>query len=498
MSKVYRAGIQLEYKGEDISKDISPFLLDFSYSDTDSLTEDISLKLHNRERLWFKDWFPRRGDEVKPVIVITDEYGKVEKVPCGEFEVDEVSANGPPNIVTIKGVSSLVSGEFKDTKRNQSWEKMKFKSIVNEIVGRNGFSVVFNILDDKEYVSLKQSNKSDIEFLLQICDELNFGLKVEDKKVIITQEEFFEKKEPDFEIFFESLEDEKKGEPRNKKFKLLSYDLSQSALTSYTACENMYKDPKTGKVYQSRVENQKEKGISGKVLKLNKKVSSEKEGEELCKKALQKENKETNPAKFTIAPIFPVAAKMLVKITGFGYFDGKYLINSVSHKISKGGYEVDLDCSKFIVGAGQLKSSNNQKDIETNSDGLNSGGDSTDNASAQKLIDSAKSMLGFSYSQKNRMGPDSTDCSGLYSRALVAAGFAKPGQAWSTRTFPTSNVVYEVPISDLKPGDLLNKYNDHAMMYIGNGQVIEAQPKRGVVIGKLRTNGYKAYRPKGL
>ena len=35
------------------------------------------------------------------------------------------------------------------------------------------------------------------------------------------------------------------------------------------------------------------------------------------------------------------------------------------------------------------------------------------------------------------------------------------------------------------------------MIYIGDGKVIEAQPKRGVVVGKLRTKGYKAYRPTG-
>ena len=53
-------------------------------------------------------------------------------------------------------------------------------------------------------------------------------------------------------------------------------------------------------------------------------------------------------------------------------------------------------------------------------------------------------------------------------------------------------------MNDLQRGDILNYRRNgkgHAMIYIGNGEVIEAQPKRGVVKGKLRTQGYTAYRP---
>lgn len=486
--KVYKTLLKLEYENTDISRDISRSLLDFSYSDADNESEEIQIKLENRDRLWFKEWFPNRGDYFKPVIEIYDELENVKKIPTGVYEVDEVSATGLPNVVTIKGISSLVSGEFKDTKRSQTWEKVKYKAVVDEIAKRHGYKTVFNILEDKEYDTISQKEISDIAFIFQISDELNFGVKVENKTIVITSEKFYEKKEPDFVIYYEDLISEKRLGTRNVDFELLNFDLKQSALTSYTAAELRYKDAKSGKTYYAKVGNEKEQ-VTSKILRLNEKVKSDKEAEEKCKTALEKENKKTNPARFSLAPKFPIFAKMKVKIVGFGQFDGSYLINQVDHNISKSGYVVDIDCSKFIPGLGLLKSKSedkeNDKENKSNDKGI------------EAMISYAESNLGKRYSQKQRMSKDAFDCSSLASRSMTAGGLAPPGYAESTRTIPNSKYLKEVPISEIKRGDILNAYDDHAMIYLGDNKVIEAQPKRGVSYGKLRTKGYKAYRPIG-
>lgn len=55
----------------------------------------------------------------------------------------------------------------------------------------------------------------------------------------------------------------------------------------------------------------------------------------------------------------------------------------------------------------------------------------------------------------------------------------------------------EIPISDIQRGDILNRAdrpNQHMMIYIGDGKIVESVPKHGVRIAKLRTEGYTAYR----
>ena len=118
--------------------------------------------------------------------------------------------------------------------------------------------------------------------------------------------------------------------------------------------------------------------------------------------------------------------------------------------------------------------------------------------SIEKMIAHAESMIGMRYSQPMRMSAKYADCSSTVCRSMSAAGLMPPGAAFSTATLPTSGYLKKINMNDLQRGDVLNYRRGgkgHAMIYIGNGQVIEAQPKRGVCIGKLRTQGYTAYRP---
>lgn len=495
MLKAQRTRVQVIYEGTDITRDISPYLLGYRYTDTENISEDITLDLENRDALWMREWFPSRGDKIRTTIQIIDEKSNVQSLSCGLFEIDEVQAKGPPDKISIKALSALISNEAKDTKKYQAWEKVKYKAIAGEIAARNGYEIVFQIQDsnNKEYDKIDQDNESDVEFLLRISDDLNFGVKIEDKKIIISDEEFYENMPASFVIHFEDQESRRRGTQRNKGFGLLSYDLKQSALTSYTACELNYKDPESGNVYSAYVDNDKEQ-VTSKVLRLNDKVKSDSEAEDVCRKALEKQNKSTNPAKFSLMPRFPISAKTVIEVKDFGVYDGRYLINSVDHSIDAGGgYSVTLDCSKFIVGAGQLTSGGSKSSSKTNVSNMSPG--------VEKMIAWAEGKLGRKYSTATRMSPNTFDCSSLVSRSMSAAGMAPPGASWSTRTIASSGYVTPVSHSEIRRGDILNIYDDHAMIYLGNGKVIEAQPGKGVVIGDgspARLSKYKVYRPNGV
>ena len=122
MLKAQRTRVQVIYEGIDITRDISPYLLGYRYTDTENISEDITLDLENRDALWMRDWFPNRGDKVRTSIQIIDEKSNVQKLSCGLFEIDEIQAKGPPDKISIKALSALISNEAKDTKRYQAWE----------------------------------------------------------------------------------------------------------------------------------------------------------------------------------------------------------------------------------------------------------------------------------------------------------------------------------------------------------------------------------------
>lgn len=110
------------------------------------------------------------------------------------------------------------------------------------------------------------------------------------------------------------------------------------------------------------------------------------------------------------------------------------------------------------------------------------------NEKIDHMINYALSVQGFSY--------DQFDCSGLVGTAAEFAGFPiAPAYSWLIEGSP---LVQEVPMSQLKRGDLLNKAGDHIMIYIGDGKVVESVPRAGVRVAPVRKAGYKALRIKNM
>lgn len=110
------------------------------------------------------------------------------------------------------------------------------------------------------------------------------------------------------------------------------------------------------------------------------------------------------------------------------------------------------------------------------------------NEKIDHMINYALSVQGFSY--------DQFDCSGLVGTAAEFAGFPiAPAYSWLIEESP---LVQEVPMSQLKRGDLLNKAGDHIMIYIGDGKVVESVPRAGVRVAPVRKAGYKALRIKNM
>lgn len=97
-----RAEVRIIYEGKDISRDIAPYLISFSYTDNaKDKTDDISLVLEDRGRKWCVDWFPSKGDKIRASIIIHgwEDDTRTESLPCGLFEVDQIECSGPPNQV---------------------------------------------------------------------------------------------------------------------------------------------------------------------------------------------------------------------------------------------------------------------------------------------------------------------------------------------------------------------------------------------------------------
>ena len=465
-----RTSVHLVYDGKDITKEIQAYLLDFSYTDNDKEAEDIQLNLENRDRLWLNSWFPKRGDEIQAKIVMEHYNFPGEKIviPCGKFEVDEITAKGSPNVVSLKAISHPAKGDSKDTKKNKSWEWIEYKDLVKEVAARNKMAVTFEIEGSRIYDKIDQNQLSDMEFIKKISEEQGYEVKLENKKVVVTREKFYIKQKPKFKIRY--TPPGKADIPyEDDLYELLSWEFTQSGLHAYAAAENQYKDPESGKVFKTKVENTDEKSKSGKVLRLNKKAKSEAEAKKKCQEALDKENKKIQTAKFTVAPFRALAAKQVMEVIGWGEFDGKYLVMGVSHKISESGYTVDLDCTRVNKGD---KLGDLDKKEEGGTDAVRGSG------SIEAVFAAGERALGKKYTWG---GTDpfrgGADCSGFVTWCYKQAGMDVGGRITSSGigNNPRAHGFQKVPWGSMQRGDVLQFFGNpgHVGIYAGNGRVLE-------------------------
>ncbi|MEU5629688.1 MULTISPECIES: C40 family peptidase [Streptomyces] len=104
----------------------------------------------------------------------------------------------------------------------------------------------------------------------------------------------------------------------------------------------------------------------------------------------------------------------------------------------------------------------------------------------RKAIEYATEQLGKPYVW-GAEGPDSFDCSGLTSQAWLHAGIAIPRtseEQWAR--------LKHVPISQMRPGDLIIYFSDasHVAIYIGDGKIIQApRPGRWVYVSPAGSMG---------
>ncbi|MCR9267469.1 MAG: hypothetical protein NXI03_07845, partial [Alphaproteobacteria bacterium] len=100
----------LVYEGVDISADIAPFVIRVTYSDqAHGESDEIEVELEDRDHRWINGWYPAKGDR----ITLHLGYDGQPLMPCGDFEVDDVEWEAPPDIVRLKGLAAGITSALR-------------------------------------------------------------------------------------------------------------------------------------------------------------------------------------------------------------------------------------------------------------------------------------------------------------------------------------------------------------------------------------------------
>ena len=187
----------------------------------------------------------------------------------------------------------------------------------------------------------------------------------------------------------------------------------------------------------------------------------------------------------------------------FTGLNGLFYIDNDTHTFENGQHKMSLGLAYQNLMDSQ---EGGQDPAEIAKEGLQdgvvsyvSGGSVVANASGKTgaLIKAAESMLGFKYSQANRFGSNSADCSSLVGRAMKMAGLTNNAQL-TTRSIVNDSRFIKISKSEARAGDVMWQ-SGHVALNVGGGNLIEASSSKGRVRrSKLGNRFTHAYRIRGL
>ena len=263
--------------------------------------------------------------------------GEEEKLECGQFELDSVTAQGPPATVTIKGTSLPYSSTIRQTKKSKSWENYTLKGIANEIAEKNGMTCMYLCSSDTTYARVEQYRISDIGFLQKLSQDAGFSLKITNNIIVIFDQAAYESKASVKTIL------------RGKAGGYTKYKLSTGKNNLYTSCRVCYTDTSgnliTATAYVKDYDENKE---DNQCLEIKQKVANTTEALALAKKMLRLHNKYEFTATFDFPGDPTLLAGLAVELKGWGAWDGKYIIKQAKHTISNSGYATQITLRRAL------------------------------------------------------------------------------------------------------------------------------------------------------
>lgn len=343
-----RATAVVLYNNTDITADLNKYLKSISYTDNLSgEADDLQITLEDSAGLWESAWMPDKGATLDVSIVLHEWDGLKNYVQrLGLFEIDEITSSGYPSEVQIKAVSVPDNNNLRGAERTRSWEKAELKRIANDIATEAGLTLYYDV---KEYNPVidraEQTEQSDLSFLYKLCADYGLALKICDKQVVIFDEADYEAAEA------VALVPKPKGSFSAGSIKVLdmlkSYSLRSKVRDVYKSCHVKYQDSSTKQKIEATFAAPDKK--IGKTLEVNEQVASIADAERLAKKKLREKNSDEVTGSFSFLGNPELAAAVNIQLSGFGAFDGKYIITKAQHDISS-GYTTSIDVRRCLDG----------------------------------------------------------------------------------------------------------------------------------------------------
>lgn len=164
---------------QDITAAIQDRLIALSVTDESGIQSDaLEIRLDDRERAIR---LPRTGAEL--ILHLGYKNGKLH--PVGIFTVDELSTEGPPDILIIRARAADFRQSLKEQKA-RSWENRTLDDIARTIAAEQQLEpVIAEALKAKTITHIDQTDESDLHFLSRLGKEYDAISTIKEGRLLL-------------------------------------------------------------------------------------------------------------------------------------------------------------------------------------------------------------------------------------------------------------------------------------------------------------------------
>jgi len=288
---------------------------------------ELAVELEDHEKLWQGSWQSSEGDLVNLMIG----YAGEPLLPCGDFQVDDLSLSGPPDVFHLRCLAAYITPAMR-THSSVGYEAQTLMQIASTIAAKYGLTMIAaSGAPSLTFARITQRQETDLAFLRRLARAYNYEFTIRGKQIIFYSRGALEAAASVATIARHDL--------LRFAFRLKTHCIYMASQVSYQFPENKQLLTKNVMAVPATP--------TGDTLKLTVPCENGQQASLQAASALHGANMVRTTASITAPGEIIYTAGNNLTISGFGFNDGKYLIESARHRLERAtGYTTEFEARR--------------------------------------------------------------------------------------------------------------------------------------------------------
>lgn len=327
---------RLAYEGIDITADLRELATNIVLVDKlEGEADTARIDLTNKDLRWMDSWLPGAGDSVSLELGYANNEALLGPIA---FEIDQLQFIGPPDILRL-GAIALPPSKSLRQRNSQAYEEITLTEIAQTIASKHNLELVGSeSIPAISFNRITQTEQTDSEFLRDLAAQYGAIFKIESTgRLVFFAESDLEAANPILTL----------GRGDLSRFRI-----KRQADKTYKAATVSYQDSESGQFIEITVDlagAQIESSDDGEgeiavedILRIRTRTESLAQAEIKAREALRRANSHRVQLGLELIGEPLLAAGVVVELSGFARFSGKYLVEKVIHRINRSRGYVSL------------------------------------------------------------------------------------------------------------------------------------------------------------